>query len=83
MNARHKLNEANFKHALLGGLVVGWLFQSFTAFILATILFVVGSFYSGDIRPGGDYHYPSRPSPPSRPPSARLPSRRRSRNKRF
>lgn len=26
MNARHKLNQANFKAALVGGLVVGWLF---------------------------------------------------------
>ncbi len=79
MSARHKLNEANFKHALVGGLVVGWLFQSFTAFVLATILFVVASFYSGDIRPDCDYHYPAPPSPPSRPPLPRLPSRRRSR----
>ena len=79
MSARQKLNQANFKAALVGGLVVGWLFQSFTAFVLATFLFVVASFYSGDIRPGGDYHYPVPPSPPSRPPS-RPPHRRRSRN---
>ena len=79
MSARQKLNQANFKAALVSGLVVGWLFQSFTAFVLATFLFVVASFYSGDIRPGGDYHYPAPPSPPSRPPLARLPSRRRSR----
>ena len=78
MSARNKLNQANFKAALVGGLVVGWLFQSFTAFVLATFLFVVGSFYSGDIRPGGDYHYPSRPSPPSWPPTS-PPTRRRSR----
>ncbi len=79
MSARQKLNQANFKAALVGGLVVGWLFQSFTAFVLATFLFVVASFYSGDIRPSGDYHYPSRPSPPSRPPMSQLPNRRRSR----
>ena len=78
MSARQKLYQANFKAALVGGLVVGWLFQSFTAFVLATFLFIVGSFYSGDIRPGGDYHYPSRPSPPSRPPTS-PPTRRRSR----
>lgn len=79
MNARHKLNQANFKAALVGGLVVGWLFQSFNAFVLATILFVAVSFYSGDIRPDCDYYDSAPPSPPSRPPPARLPSRRRSR----
>ena len=79
MSARNKLNQANFKNSLVGGLIVGWLFESFSAFVLATILFVVASFYSGDIRPGGDYHYPSRPSPPSRPPMSQLPNRRRSR----
>ncbi|GDY07021.1 hypothetical protein LBMAG52_05070 [Planctomycetia bacterium] len=79
MSARQKLNQANFKAALVGGLVVGWLFQSFTAFVLATFLFVVASFYSGDIRLGGDYHYPSPPSPPSRPPMSQLLNRRRSR----
>ena len=79
MSARNKLNQANFKKALVGGLIVGWLFESFSAFVLATILFVVASFYSGDIRPSGDYQYPSPPSPPSRPPG-QPPHRRRSRN---
>ncbi len=82
MNARHKLNQANFKAALVGGLIVGWLFQSFHAFVLATILFVAASFYSGDIRPDCDYHDSAPPSPPSRPPPTRLPSRRRSRKRR-
>ncbi len=70
MSARHKLNQANFKQALVGGLIIGWMFQSFFAFVLATILFVVASFRSGDIRPAGDYHYPS---PPSLPPRSRFP----------
>ena len=76
MTARHKLNQANFNKALVLGLVMGWLFQSFTAFVLATIIFVVAGFYSGDIRTDGDDHYPAPPSPPSRPPSQQ-PRRRR------
>ncbi len=76
MNARHKLNQANFNKALVLGLVMGWLFQSFTAFVLATIIFVVAGFYSGDIRTDGDYHYPAPPTPAPRPPSLQ-PRRRR------
>ena len=63
MSARHKLNQANFKWAMLAGLLFGWMFQSFGAFLMATFFFVAAAWYSGDIRADGDYHYPAPPSP--------------------
>jgi hypothetical protein len=68
MGARSKLNEAKFKEALVLGLIVGWLFQSFSAFVLATTIFVVAGLYSGNIRADNDYHYPAPPSPRPRLP---------------
>ena len=64
MSARHKLNNANFRWALLLGLLFGWLCNSFGAFVVATIIFVASAWYSGDIRADGDYHYPAPPCPP-------------------
>ena len=64
MSARHKLNRANFKWAMLLGLLFGWMFQSLGAFLMATFFFVAAAWYSGDIRADGDYHYPAPPSPP-------------------
>ena len=66
MSARHKLNRANLNGALLLGLVFGWMYQSFSAFLLATIFFVASAWYAGDIRTEGDYHCPAPPNP-SRP----------------
>ncbi|MFM9961277.1 MAG: hypothetical protein ACKV2Q_08625 [Planctomycetaceae bacterium] len=68
MSARHKLNQANFKQALVGGLIIGWMFQSFGAFVLGTTIFVVAGLYSGNIRTDNDYQYPSPPSPRPRLP---------------
>lgn len=64
MSARHKLNRANFKWAMLLGLLFGWLCNSFSVFVVTTIIFVASAWYSGDIRADGDYHYPAPPSPP-------------------
>ena len=64
MSARHKLNRANLNGALLLGLVFGWIYQSFSAFLLATIFFVASAWYAGDIRTEGDYHCPAPPNPP-------------------
>ena len=72
MSARHKLNRANLNGALLLGLVFGWIYQSISAFLLATIFFVASAWYAGDIRTEGDYHCPAPPNP-SRP---RIPDRR-------
>ena len=63
MSARHKLNRANLNGALLLGLVFGWIYQSFSAFLLATIFFIASAWYAGDIRTEEDYHYPSSPNP--------------------
>lgn len=86
MSARHKLNRANFKWAMLLGLLFGWLCNSFSAFVVATIIFVTSAWYSGDIRADGDYHYPASPSPPRPRPSDRRqdsgPSRRHRRSRR-
>ena len=77
MNARKKLNQANVNGALLLALVVGWMFQSLSAFIIAAIFFVVTAMYTHDIRPSGNYDSTSLNNPP-RPP----PSRRRSKSRR-
>ena len=66
MSARHKLNRANLTWAMLLGLLFGWLCDSFSAFVMTTIIFVASAWYSGDIRADGDYHYPA-PSCPPRP----------------
>ena len=73
MSARHKLNRANFKWAMLLGLLFGWLCNSFSAFVVATIIFVASAWYSGDIRADEDYHYPA----PHSPPRPRQPDQRR------
>lgn len=70
MGARSKLNEAKFKESLVLGLIVGWLFQSFSAFVIATTIFVVAGLYSGNIRTD-DYHYPAPPTPRPRLPDHR------------
>ncbi len=85
MGARSKLNEAKFKEALVLGLIVGWIFQSFSAFVVATTLFVVAGLYSGNIRTDNDYHYPAPPSPRPRLPDHHdhpSPSRRHRRSRR-
>ena len=64
MSARQKLNRANLNGALLLGLVFGWMYQSFIAFVLATLFFLASAWYAGDIRAGGDYHFPAPPNPP-------------------
>ena len=77
MNARRKLNQANVNGALLLALVVGWMFQSLSAFIIAAIFFVVTAMYTHDIRPSGNYDSTSL-NLQHRPP----PNRRRSRSRR-
>ena len=69
MNARRKLNQANVNGALLLALVVGWMFQSLSAFVVAAIFFVVTAMYTHDIRPSGNYDSTSRNLPPRSPPS--------------
>ena len=76
MNARKKLNQANVNGALLLALVVGWMFQSLSAFIIAAIFFVVTAMYTHDIRPSGNFDSTSLNFPP-RPPSNRRRSRHR------
>ena len=82
MNARHKLNRANLTWAMLLGLLFGWLCNSFSAFVMVTIVFIASAWYAGDIRTDGDYHYPAPPFPPlQRPPNPR-PRAGRSRRRR-
>ncbi len=64
MSARQKLNRAHFKWAILLGFFVGWLCDSFGAFIVATIFFVATAWYEGDIRADVDYQHPAPPIPP-------------------
>lgn len=72
MNARKKLNQANVNGALLLALVVGWLFQSLTASIVAVLFFMTTALYTGDIR--GSASHDLSPGPP--------PKQRRFRNRR-
>ncbi len=83
MGARSKLNAAKLKESLVLGLIVGWLFQSFSAFVVATTIFVVAGLYSGNIRTD-DYHYPA-PTPRPRLPDdheRHSPPRRQRRSRR-
>ncbi len=77
MSARRKLNQAHVNGALLLALVVGWIFQSLSAFIIAAIFFVVTAMYTHDIRPSGNYDSTSLNLSPRSPPG-----RRRSKNRR-
>ncbi len=70
MSARHKLNRANFTWAMVLGLLFGWMCDSFSAFVVATIIFVASAWHTGDIRAEGDYHYPG----PTCPPRPRVPN---------
>ncbi len=77
MNARTKLNQAHVNGALLLALVVGWLFQSLSAFVVAALFFAASALYAGDIRPR-DKHGPTPHDLAPRPP----PNHRRSRPRR-
>lgn len=77
MNARKKLNQANVNGALLLALVVGWIFQSLSAFVVAALFFSAAALYTGDIRPR-DNHSPSSHDLSPRP----APNHRRSQRRR-
>ena len=53
MGARQKLNVAYFNGCLILAAVVGASAESGVVFLLALITLVMGSYASGDIRPGG------------------------------
>ena len=71
MNARRKLNQANINGALLLALVVGCMFQSLSAFVIAVIFFVVTATYTGDIRLSGHDDSTSHNRTSRRPPNRR------------
>ncbi len=71
MNARKKLNQANVNGALLLALVVGWLFQSLSAFVVAALFFAASALYAGDIRPRDNHGSTSHDLSPRPPPNHR------------
>ncbi len=77
MNARKKLNQANVNGALLLALVVGWLFQSLSAFVVAALFFAAAALYTGDIRPRDNHGPTSHDLSPRSPPNHRRPRQRR------
>ena len=53
MGARKKLNEVNVLGALGAAGLFGLLTESWAIFVIAGALLIVGSIYTGGIRPGG------------------------------
>jgi hypothetical protein len=52
VGARRKLNSANILGSVLLAGVIGAIFDSWLAFVLAAIVLVAVNVHSGDIRPG-------------------------------
>jgi hypothetical protein len=52
LSARTKLNIAFIQGALLVAALVGWSFNSWTAFFLIAAVLIVLAIYAGNIRPG-------------------------------
>jgi hypothetical protein len=52
LSARHKLNTTCICGALLVAAILGGMFQSWAAFLLATVLLIAAAFYCDGIRPG-------------------------------
>lgn len=51
MNARRKLNIANLNGAVLIGIVLGAIADSWTVFLLTVAAIVASEIYTGEIRP--------------------------------
>jgi hypothetical protein len=51
MPARQKLNSAALKGAVVVAALIGGLAESWTAFVVAVAVLVVGALLSGDLRP--------------------------------
>mgnify|MGYP000892153726 CR=1 FL=1 len=52
MGARNKLNASYFNGALIVASLLGIVTQSWSIFLIAFILILVGSLIAGEIRPG-------------------------------
>ncbi len=52
MGARRKLNSAYFNGCLVVAGLLGWLTESWTAFLVALVVLVGTAWNCGDIRPG-------------------------------
>jgi hypothetical protein len=50
-SARHKLNEFYLIGSFIIAALIGGLFGSWTVFVIVAAMLVVGSLYSGEIRP--------------------------------
>jgi hypothetical protein len=52
VSARRKLNVAAVNGAIFVAAFVGWLFRSWVAFLLATVVLIATAWHSGEIRTG-------------------------------